>query len=114
MTDLTQTQWMWIIGIALVVLVLGGFYIKGSFGKSGVQFQTGFGMGVPQQSGNPSYVPHGTPVPSRPYCMPCGVKGTVHELALTHKGFAPPYQLDSYTKPYKAHFHDEERWKGKY
>jgi len=54
MADVTRTQWMWIIGI-VVVLALGGlaytFYSKGEFGARGVQFQTGFGVGAP--SGNP-------------------------------------------------------------
>jgi len=50
MTDLTQTQWMWIIGI-VVVLALGGlgyyFSTRGQLGMQGVQFQTGFGVGAP-------------------------------------------------------------------
>ncbi len=50
---LTQTQWMWIIGIA-AVLLLGGlawnFYSKGELGMRGVQFETGAGLGAPSQN----------------------------------------------------------------
>jgi len=61
MTDLTQTQWMWIIGI-VVVLALGGlgyyFSTRGRLGMQGAQFQTGFGVGGPsiyqQQNDNPN------------------------------------------------------------
>ena len=49
--DLTQTQWMWIIGIIVAILVMGsvGYYFttRGSAGPRGVSFQTGFGVGDP-------------------------------------------------------------------
>ena len=101
MANLTQEQWMWIIGIGgigIAILIFVRFWSKGN------QFELG----------SAEYVPRGTPVPSRPYCMPCGLKGTTHELANRHMGLTPPYDMDSFTKPYKAPFHDEERWLGKY
>ena len=50
MANLTQTQWMWIIGAVIAVAVLGSlgyyFYSKGQVGREGVHFQTGFGVGA--------------------------------------------------------------------
>ena len=64
MTDLTQTQWMWIIGIA-AVLLFGGlgyyFYTRGELGMRGVQFQTGFGVGDSPRYGTPCTAPIGAP-----------------------------------------------------
>jgi len=64
MTDLTRTQWMWIIGIA-VVFALGGlgyyFSTRGQLGMQGVQFQTGFGVGAPAIYKAGSHQKFGTP-----------------------------------------------------
>jgi len=59
MTDLTRTQWMWVIGISVAILILGsvGWYFstRGQLGMQGAQFQTGFGVGGPAmyKAGNP-------------------------------------------------------------
>ena len=114
-----QRKWiLWGLVGLVAVLVLGtvgwSFYSRGKLTRQGIRIQTGLGIGGPGDTAIPPWRPpgdtgnpgHGTPpgsaVPYRPYCVPCGAKGTVHG-----SGASP-----GLVKPYDAEINEEDSWKG--
>ena len=111
MERLTPDQRKWIlwglvglVAVAVLGVVGWSFYTRGRVTRQGIQLQTGLGIGGPGAIGNPGHgsAPPGSAVPYRPYCVPCGAKGTVHS-----SGESP-----GLVKPYDAQINEEDSWKG--